>query len=84
VWAKLAPSDALAAEIVAAVVKQRAWPQWQRDGGQFIPYPATWLHGRAWQDEGLEARVALAEVVFGKHGHVEAEAYRRFTAKGGA
>jgi hypothetical protein len=31
-----------------------AWsksPQWTKDGGQFIPHPATWLNGRRWEDE---------------------------------
>jgi hypothetical protein len=26
-------------------------PDWQKDGGQYIPYPATWLRGRRWEDE---------------------------------
>ena len=25
--------------------------QWQKDDGKFIPYPATWLNGRRWEDE---------------------------------
>lgn len=29
-------------------------PQWQRNAGQFIPYPATWLRGERWADEGVE------------------------------
>ena len=24
---------------------------WQKDGGQFIPYPATWLNAKGWEDE---------------------------------
>ena len=24
---------------------------WQKNGGQFIPYPSTWLNGRRWEDE---------------------------------
>jgi hypothetical protein len=27
--------------------------QWQRDGGQFVPLPASWLNGRRWEDEAL-------------------------------
>lgn len=50
-WAALAPDAALVDRIVAAVTVQRGWPQWQRDGGQFIPHPATWLHARRWEDE---------------------------------
>lgn len=28
-------------------------PQWTRDAGRFIPYPATWLRGERWADEGV-------------------------------
>lgn len=24
---------------------------WQKEGGKFIPYPATWLGARGWEDE---------------------------------
>ena len=29
-------------------------PQWQRDDGQFIPLPATWLNNERWEDQGVE------------------------------
>ncbi|HBR31932.1 MAG TPA: hypothetical protein DD733_07600 [Clostridiales bacterium] len=25
--------------------------QWQKDGGQFIPYPGSWLRDKGWEDE---------------------------------
>lgn len=28
---------------------------WTKDGGQFIPYPATWLNGKRWEDGGSSA-----------------------------
>lgn len=28
---------------------------WTKDGGQFIPYPATWLNGKRWEDGGSGA-----------------------------
>ncbi|HEY5893183.1 MAG TPA: hypothetical protein VIT91_08135, partial [Chthoniobacterales bacterium] len=37
--------------LVAAVEKQKASEQWQRDGGQFIPHPSTWLRQGRWLDE---------------------------------
>ena len=43
--------DDLLAEILKAVKLQAASPQWAKDGGQFIPNPATWLNGGRWQDE---------------------------------
>lgn len=32
---------------------QVASDDWRRDGGQFIPYPASWLNGKRWQDEEI-------------------------------
>jgi hypothetical protein len=32
--------------------------QWQKDGGQFVPLPATWLNGRRWEDEVSPAKPA--------------------------
>lgn len=48
---KLKPSTALFQTILAALDAQKCTEQWQRDGGQYIPYPATWLNGRRWEDE---------------------------------
>ena len=48
---KLKPDDDLLDTMIAAVEKQRASPQWTRDGGQYIPMPSTWINGRRWEDE---------------------------------
>jgi hypothetical protein len=24
---------------------------WTKEGGQYIPYPATWLNAKGWEDE---------------------------------
>lgn len=37
--------------LLAVLEKQKGSEQWQKDGGQFIPHPATWLNGRRWEDE---------------------------------
>lgn len=36
--------------IMQALEKQKASADWQKDGGQFIPYPSTWLNGERWED----------------------------------
>ena len=47
--------------ILAAIEHQRASPQWQRDGGQYIPNPATWLNQGRWEDQPVEmAAIAFA------------------------
>ena len=50
-WKKLSPSDDFRSEILSAVVAQSKWPDWIKEGGQFIPHPATWLNGCRWEDE---------------------------------
>lgn len=48
---KISPSDALFAEMLAALEWQRLQDQWLKDGGAFIPHPSTWLNGERWRDE---------------------------------
>ncbi len=52
-WIKHAKTDELAATIFAEVTAQSKSEQWLRDGGKFIPHPATWLNQRRWEDEGV-------------------------------
>lgn len=37
--------------ILQAIERARATEQWRKDGGQFIPHPATWLRQKRWEDE---------------------------------
>lgn len=50
-WKALDPSKELQEQILTAVREQLTWDNWLKDGGQFIPYPASWLNGRRWEDE---------------------------------
>lgn len=50
-WRKIAPDEALVMQIVKAITEQRTCEQWTRDGGKFIPHPATWLNRKGWLDE---------------------------------
>jgi hypothetical protein len=38
-------------ELLGAIESQLRTPQWQEAGGQFIPYPASWLRKWGWADE---------------------------------
>lgn len=51
VWDQLAPDAALRKRIVGAVHAWARTPEWQRNGGQFIPKPARWLREARWEDE---------------------------------
>lgn len=53
-WNKLNPDTALRKTILLAVEKAKHSQEWQKDRGQFIPMPATYLNGRRWEDAGTE------------------------------
>jgi len=48
---KACKCDVIADKIVAAVQKCRNSFDWKKEGGQYIPHPATWLNRRGWEDE---------------------------------
>lgn len=48
-WDALRPDDRLLAVMGRALQRQMAGEDWQRGFG--IPYPATWLNNRRWEDE---------------------------------
>lgn len=59
---KVAKADALKAfeknvpgplleTVLNALEKQKRSEDWTRDSGRYIPYPATWLNGKRWEDE---------------------------------
>lgn len=51
VWQKLNPSPDLVERILAHVRDHKRSPDWIKDGGQFVPYPATFLNGQRWEDD---------------------------------
>jgi hypothetical protein len=53
-FAKIDPPEELLEEILRAVSRAVKSDAWTKDGGQFIPHPATWLNKRRWEDESPE------------------------------
>lgn len=51
VWDRRRPTEELLAVMLVAIDRQTVSADWQKNGGQFIPYPATWLNGARWTDE---------------------------------
>lgn len=52
-WKALKPDKALQVKIIAAVERAKARKDWVKDGGEFIPYPSTWIRGKGWEDSDL-------------------------------
>lgn len=67
---KTAMKKATLETMLAAIEAQKQSDQWQRDGGQYIPHPSTWLNQGRWEDEvtergrqdGTERLVTLADL----------------------
>ena len=55
----LGPDDV--PSLIAAIKIQSASPDWTDSGGRYIPYPATWLNQRRWEDEGTKINGAVVE-----------------------
>ncbi|OGP68414.1 MAG: hypothetical protein A2W27_10995 [Deltaproteobacteria bacterium RBG_16_44_11] len=53
-WNKLNGNRPAIEEILKAIEQQKQSTQWIKDGGQFIPHPATWINQGRWEDEGIE------------------------------
>lgn len=61
-WRKLNPSEQLTVEILQAVDRAKTSEDWRKESGKYIPYPATWLNDRGWEDEVAEAQRRRAVV----------------------
>jgi hypothetical protein len=46
-------------ELLDAIERQKHSRDWTKDGGQYIPYPATWLNAGGWEDEVGESADGL-------------------------
>lgn len=58
-WAQIQPQPT--SETVDRMIATLAWqcrdPQWGKDGGQFVPYPASWLRAERWDDEPVNVPI---------------------------
>ena len=57
-WKKIGPDSELRKRMIETLKKMARCEQWTRDGGQFIPHPATWLNREGWEDEPEIAKAA--------------------------
>lgn len=51
VWVRLKPDEELFDDIMMGLRRARASMEWKREGGRFIPHPATFLNQGRWEDE---------------------------------
>ncbi len=54
IFKKLKVDDELLNQMLTAIEQFKNSKDWKKDSGQYIPYPATWLNQRRWEDEIIE------------------------------
>jgi len=59
---KRKPDKQLLDSMLSAIATQVRSDDWMKEGGKFIPYPATWLNDGRWQD-GEVVEIASAVVI---------------------
>ena len=71
-------NDVVFSEMLNSIEKFKKTKEWKKDKGQFIPYPATWLNQRRWEDEfAAEEEVTSAAI------EIDPEIEKRFMERMG-
>ena len=52
-WNKIKPSQELVEKMLSTINIQIQSEQWNKNNGQYIPYPTTWLNQGRWDDEPI-------------------------------
>jgi uncharacterized protein YdaU (DUF1376 family) len=55
-WASLKPDDVLLGTMLNKLDQAKQTADWQKEQGKYIPYPATWLNAKGWEDEYQPSR----------------------------
>jgi len=50
-WLNLNPSSELLTKMLSSIRRAKTCDNWIREGGRYIPYPASWLNAEGWEDE---------------------------------
>lgn len=57
IFLKICKNEETLQEMLTAISIQKQSEQWQKNNGQFIPYPTSWLNQERWEDELITAEV---------------------------
>jgi hypothetical protein len=48
------PDEQLVETMISTIRRAKTSDDWSKEGGKYIPYPATWLRARGWEDQETE------------------------------
>jgi hypothetical protein len=50
-WDRIKPDEQLVIKMLTTIEALRRSEEWIKEKGKYIPYPATWLNAKGWEDE---------------------------------
>jgi hypothetical protein len=59
---KINPDEQFLAMMIAKIEQAKKSEDWIKEKGKYIPYPATWLNGKRWEDEETEQHPLAGKV----------------------
>jgi len=66
-WKTINPDTELFDKIMAGVEQAKKSTDWTKESGKYIPYPATWLRSKGWEDEYKESQPSKGKIDYGPH-----------------
>lgn len=76
---KICLDDVVFSKILDALEKFKNTSDWKKDKGQFIPYPASWINQKRWEDE-FEIDININQTI---SNDIDPELEKRFNMKAG-
>ena len=70
-WEKIKMTDDLFIKILKVLDHQCKSFEWTKQNGKFVPYPATWLNGKRWEDEILLDEIDVLQKMYQEENHDE-------------
>lgn len=55
-WKKIKPTADLVNLLLQSIQTAKNSDDWKKENGQFIPYPASWLNAKGWEDDYADQR----------------------------
>ena len=84
-WRVVRPDAALLSRILGAVEVAKRGDDWRKESGKYIPYPASWLRAKGWEDGQtlplLEPQPDPAEIITLPDGRQMTRAQRDFVLR---
>jgi hypothetical protein len=61
-FSNINPDEQLLATMIAKIEQAKKSEDWLKEGGRYIPHPATWLNSKCWEDEDTEIHPLAGKV----------------------